>query len=358
MLSKTNNKNLIVIPALNPEKDFVNYIDELIENGFKDILVINDGSDKKCDSIFKEIENKRECVLITHAKNEGKGKSIKDGLKYFINLENIDEYIGVITVDCDGQHLVKDIISISKKISKNPDSLILGVRDFSKTNVPSKSSFGNKITSKVLRILYGKKISDTQTGLRGISTGIVKDLIDLSGNRYEYETNMLIECISKKINILEVPIETIYIDNNSNTHFRPILDSISIYIKILNTFLKYSLVSIISFVIDVILFKIFFNIFERFTNNGLIVLATILARIVSSFVNFILNKKFSFNNDNKISKTIIKYYTLCIIQMLTSGILVSLIYNLLGTSEVVIKIIVDTVLFFINYRIQRNWIFN
>ena len=353
-----NKKVLIIIAALSPKEKFMKYVNALIKNSFKDILIVNDGSTKEHDKIFEKLKLMKECTVITHDKNEGKGKAIKDGLKYFLQLNNIEEFSGVITVDCDGQHLIKDIKNIAQNMNNNQNELILGVRDFSKDNVPSKSSFGNKLTTKVLKVLYGKKISDTQTGLRGIPTKLVEQLINLPGNRYEYETNMLIECILKKINIIEIPIETVYIDNNSNTHFKPVLDSISIYLRILNSFLKYSAVSIISFIIDIVLFKVFFNLLKGVINNSAIAVSTILARIISSLINFILNKKISFKSNKKISNTIIKYYALCIIQMLISGILVSIIYNLLGVSEVIIKILVDTILFFINYRVQRLWIFN
>ena len=358
MLSKSNSKVLVIIPALNPDAKLITYIDDLIRNKFNKILVINDGSVKECNNIFERINKKKECIIITHIKNEGKGKAIKDGLKYFLKMKNINEYLGVITVDCDGQHLIKDVISIYNEMKKDSKSLFLGARDFFSKDVPNKSKFGNKITSKTLKILYGKKIVDTQTGLRGIPTKIVKELVDLPGNRYEYETNMLIECILKKVNVMEIPIETIYIENNANTHFRPILDSISIYGRIFNSFLKYSAISIISFIIDIVLFKVLLNLLKGIINNSLIIVSTILARIISSFANFMLNKKISFKSKKKISNTIIKYYVLCVIQMLVSGILVSILYNWLGISEVIIKIIVDTILFFVNYKIQRLWIFN
>lgn len=170
---------------------------------------------------------------------------------------------------------------------------------------------------------------------------------------------MLIECILKKIKIVEIPIETVYIDDNSSSHFRPIHDSILIYWKILNSFIKYSAVSIISCIIDVVIFKIFLmTVNLNLKETTLIILATIFARIISSFINFLLNKKVTFNSNKKITNTIVKYYLLCIIQMIISGVLVSSLYNLTNGSEVIIKLIVDTILFFINYRVQRVFIFN
>lgn len=358
MLSDLDKNVAILIPALNPTKEFIEYVDLLIKNNFKNIIVINDGSDSECEYIFDEINKNQECHLIKHVKNEGKGKSIKDGLEFFKTLENIDSLSGIITVDCDGQHLVKDIISISEKMSPDKNALFLGCRDFSRDDIPPKSSFGNKTTSNVFKILYGLKISDTQTGLRGIPKSIIDNFISISGNRYEYEMNMLIECVRKNIDIVEIPIETVYIDNNSNSHFRPIHDSILIYWRIFNSFIKYSLVSIVSCLIDVIMFQIFLMILKLDTNREtLIMISTILARIISSLVNFGLNKKVTFESDKKVSNTIVKYYALCIIQMLVSGLLVSWIYSITKGYEVVIKLIVDTVLFFINFKIQKKFIF-
>lgn len=78
------NKNaLILIPALNPTKEFVDYVKELIENGFKNILVINDGSNKEYSEIFKNIASNKECILINHENNMRKRKSVKRRIKIF-----------------------------------------------------------------------------------------------------------------------------------------------------------------------------------------------------------------------------------------------------------------------------------
>lgn len=219
--------------------------------------------------------------------------------------------------------------------------------------------FGNNITSSVFRILYGTKISDTQTGLRGIPSNLIEEFKRIVGNRFEYETNMLIECILNKIEIKEIPITTVYIDNNKGTHFKPIRDSISIYWKILNSFIKYSAISLISCLIDVSLFEIILVTLKiNVKHSTLIIISTIFARIISSFINYILNKKISFNSKKNIKSTIIKYYILCIIQMISSAIFVTVISGLIQIPEVVIKIIVDTIIFFINYKVQRTIIFN
>lgn len=276
-----------------------------------------------------------------------------------MNLENKDDFVGIITADCDGQHLIKDINKLYNEMQNTDKALFLGTRNFSEDKIPPKSKFGNRVTSNIFKLLYGTRISDTQTGLRGISSSLIEAFSNVSGERYEYETNTLIEAILRRIQIVEVPIETVYIDNNSNTHFRPIHDSLLIYWKILNSFIKYSAVSIISCIVDILLFKIFLSVLPfKIDKDNLIIVSTVFARIISSLVNYGLNKKVSFNSNKNISNTIIKYYILCIVQMFVSGFLVSRIYIFTGFSEVIIKLVVDTILFIVNYRIQRMFIFN
>lgn len=359
-MSLGSDKNiLILIPSFKPTKELIKYIDELIQNNYKNIVVVNDGSPDEYNEIFEKINLKKECTLLKNEVNMGKGIALKKGFEFFKKLNKNNEYIGMITVDSDGQHLVKDIAKIVQQINEKPNSLILGSRDFSKNNVPTKSSFGNKATSNVFKVLYGTKISDTQTGFRGIPASLVEDFISISGNRFEYETNMLIYCILNKIELIEVPIETVYIDNNTGTSFRPIHDSISIYSKILNSFVKYSAVSLISCLIDVMLFEIILlNLKFDLDETILITVSTVIARIISSLVNYTLNKKVSFKSKKDVKNTIVKYYILCIIQMIASAVFVSAIYHFTGITEVIIKIIVDTIIFFINYRIQRVVIFN
>ena len=352
-----NKKILILIPALNPEPELETYVEKLKKENFENILIIDDGSERKYQKTFQHLEENG-CHILRHEKNQGKGKAIKNGLKFLLNLDDSSDYVGVVTVDCDGQHLVKDIINVAKTMEKKTNSLVLGSRDFTKDNVPHKSSFGNKMTSKIFKILYGVTITDTQTGLRGIPLSLAQELSTLAGDRYEYETNMLIDCIVKKINIEEVPIETIYIDNNSGTHFRPIRDSVLIYGRILNSFIKYSVVSLLSTFVDLLLFQILVSFLKiGVKETTLILVSTILARLVSSLMNFYLNKNVSFKSSKDISETIFKYYFLCIVQMIVSGLCVSGIFCVTRLPKVAIKIVVDTILFIVNFRIQKNYIF-
>lgn len=340
-------KNIfIVIPSLDPEEDIMSKFITELQSEFENILVINDGSKDSHDKFFRNLE-KKGIKVIRHYRNFGKGRALKNAFNYLLN--EYKDLEGVITCDCDGQHSVKDIKKCAKSLLKNKDKLILGVRNFDKENVPNKSKFGNKITRNIFKIFIGLTISDTQTGLRGLSKDLMNKFLDLSGERYEYETNMLIECKNENIEIEEVEIETIYLNSNANSHFNPLRDSIMIY----KLFMKFFLVSFSSFILDIILFTCIFNILDI---NSKVLAATILARVVSSIYNYIVNSNFIFKDMNL--KSLIKYYLLVIIVMVFSGCFVTYLYNLLNINIIIIKVLVDTILGCINLLVQREFVFN
>lgn len=264
---------------------------------------------------------------------------------------------GVITVDSDGQHSVEDVIKLDEAIQKDPLALHLGVRDFDDPSVPLKSKFGNKITKVVMKLLLGGAISDTQTGLRGISNELLPQYLTLFGERFEYETTMLIETLHAHIPICETTIQTIYINDNSETHFRPIQDSIAIYRLIFASFFKYMLSSITSFVVDYGIFCIMAGIFADMDLTTRIWFCTVIARIISSLYNYSINRIVVFKSQEGKAKTMVKYYTLCIIQTCCSAFLVLLLCNISQIMETLIKPIVDIILFLVSFQIQRTWIF-
>lgn len=223
-----NKKTVVLIPTLNPNELFIKYCKDLSKIKNIDIVVVNDGSKDDLKYIFDKLNNIKNCVVLTHPINLGKGSALKTGFKYFLSKYTKEDTNGIITADSDGQHDINDIIKISMELN-NTSSIVLGVRDFNKENVPFRSRYGNKITTMLIKLLYGKKINDTQTGLRGLSFDYISDCLNISGERFEYEINMLIDAIKSKVEIKEVNIKTIYINNNNESHFNPIKDSFKIY---------------------------------------------------------------------------------------------------------------------------------
>ena len=336
---------VILIPAYKPEKEImVAFLDELTKK-FKNIVIVNDGSGAEFDDFFVSLKNKG-LDVVAHEVNKGKGRAIKTGFEYILNKYN--NALGTITADCDGQHTVEDIIKCAEELRKHPEDLIVGCRDFNQEDVPPRSKFGNKLTRTIFKIFIGINITDTQSGLRAFGKNLMNLFLKTDGERYEYETNMLIECKTYDIKIQEVTIKTVYINKNEGSHFNPIKDSLKIY----KLFFKYIISAVSSFLLDILLFTLFVNIIKI---DQKIIVATILARIISAIYNFVINSKLVFKKGSKSS--IIKYIILSIIQMLISGYAVTYIVKFININATVIKIVVDTIIFLVNFVIQREWVF-
>ncbi len=341
----------IVIPSLDPDEKLKKTVEGLRDIGFTKFVLVDDGSKEENHRFFPEEDENT--VLLHHRYNRGKGAALKTAFKYI--LQNCPDAEVIITADGDGQHLAGDILSCAKKIESD-NQVILGCRDFSRPDVPKRSRFGNNITSFVFRLLCGMKISDTQTGLRAFPRALLPNLLDIKGERFEYETNMLLKLSSQGVGFKEVKIETVYIEDNRTSHFHPIRDSLRIYRFILAYFLSAG----ISFITDISFFYIFLKLLSSVLGNWAEAIATVGARLISSVINFTLNRKTVFDNHQPIRKTVFKYIILAVCQMLTSAGLVSLLSILLASQpfgSTLIKILVDTCLFFFSFRLQRCWVF-
>ena len=357
MSDKTVTDITIIIPSLNPDEKLMKTVEGILGKGFHNIVVVDDGSDEEHKKPF-EYAAERGCKVLVHEVNKGKGRALKTAFEHCLNCSDC---IGVITVDGDGQHGADDIYNCGKEMLRhNNQRVILGCRDFSEENVPFKSRYGNNITKFAFRVLCGIKISDTQTGLRAIPAQYLKAMTEYKGERFEYETNMLLEMKSQGIPFSEVKIETIYLDDNASTHFHPWRDSFRIY-KII---FKYSLSAGASAIIDLLLFYIALHGLELLgistpENTELtVLLATVFARVISSLFNYSVNRKVVFGSASH--NSFVKYYVLCAAQMLLSAALVALLSTLCMAGKfgkLVIKLVVDTCLFFVSFGIQREWVF-
>lgn len=350
-------QSVILIPALNPDDKLRSYVQELMQKGFSRIIIVNDGSEEEYNSIFDDLQAMG-CIVLKHAVNCGKGRALKNGFSLFLErFEHDPDISGIITADSDGQHLVKDVLRMNELLTRTTqedDLLLLGTRSFRGNHIPLKSRFGNKLTNFLFCLLYGKRIHDTQTGLRGFTTHVLKNFLATKGERFEYETSMLIQAVRDKIRIEELPIETVYLENNSETHFRPLQDSVIIYRILFGEFFRYLFSALSASVIDLLLFYL---LSRQIPGTTGIWVATAIARLISSLYNYSINRKVVFQSKEQIRQTIWRYYGLCIIQAACSAALVSAFYLILPISKTLYKAIVDTILFFISYRIQRRFVF-
>ena len=192
---------VLLIPVYNPTSKLIDLVKQLITSGYLKIIIVNDGS-KKGKKIFERLKETKECDVLEYNINRGKGYALKYGINHYL-LNYKTNFKGIITTDCDLQHSLNDIINITLKLLGNLDSLIIGGRDFNLKDIPKLNQFGNKITASIFNLLYGTKIKDTQTGLRGIPNRYLNLCLETKGKRFEYETNMLIKFTKQKINIIE-----------------------------------------------------------------------------------------------------------------------------------------------------------
>jgi glycosyltransferase involved in cell wall biosynthesis len=346
-------KCVVLIPAFQPDFKLINLLENL-KCHFNKIVLVNDGS-TNCDEIFSEARKFAD-AFIEHEFNKGKGAAIKTGLHHI--LENYGNDIsGVVTADADGQHKVEDIIKVAQAMLTYPNGLVLGVRSFS-GKVPLRSRFGNFCTIIFFFIMTGIKVSDTQTGLRGIPKKLLRRASKLPGKRYEYEMTMLADSKRHEALPLEVPIETVYIADNQSSHFHPIKDAVRIY----RSLLQFCISSVTAFVLDNLLFTVTLAILASTTDllrRESICVAFCLARFISGNFQYFYNKFVVFRHKVR-KRSYFQYWMLALAIALVSSLFTSLlaaIGDVRGLWITPIKIAVDTAMFFSSYSIQKKWIF-
>ena len=359
---KDLSKISVVLPSLDPDEKLVAVIDGLLEYGFTDIILVNDGSKPENLHYFEDAAAQHpEIHLLHHEVNKGKGAALKNAFRWF--LENRPDGYGVVTVDGDNQHHPADTRACCEQMLQTGHA-VLGCRDFNQEDVPARSSFGNKTTSMIFKIFVGMTISDTQTGLRALPRNVLKILVDVYGDRFEYETNMLLAFKNHGIKFDEVKIRTVYIEENKSSHFRVIRDSWRIYKLILAHFFRYTLSSLVSFVVDSGMVYLLTVLLRSFLQDPLLgTITTVGARAVSSLLNFYMNKKLVFQTKVNTFTALIRYYALAIPQLIVQSLLNSLVYSIfsIGSDQpglrTMIHIVIMTILFIVSFTIQQRWVF-
>ena len=363
---KNQSKVVVIIPAYEPPSSFIDYTKALVNEGFGAVVVVNDGSNEKYDYVFDSISQIDRCTVLSYGENHGKGYALKTAFKHC--KETYDDSYVFVTADCDGQHLLKDVMNVAATAWEHQNELILGSRDFSLEHVPARSRAGNVNIRRMFKFFYGLSLSDTQTGLRACSYSLLHKLIDVKGDRFEYEMNMLIILHKSHYSILEVPIETVYEEKSDDvdkvSHFKTISDSVKVMATLFQNLGLYVISSLSSAFIDILTFFLLVN-YAPFEMNVLV--ATVGARIISSIVNFSINYKVVFNGRS--IKSIFKYYTLWTLQLsasygaasfanyLFSTIITGLTPTVANLLTTLVKGFFDLCLSVISYQVQSRWVF-
>ncbi|MFA6038511.1 MAG: bifunctional glycosyltransferase family 2/GtrA family protein [Legionellales bacterium] len=334
-------KIAIVIPAYEPDKHLINLVQALRQADFP-LIIVDDGSGPDFQNIFTAITQENVTIL-RHGTNLGKGEALKTAFSHI--LLNEPDCIGIVTADADGQHLPADIIHTANTLAVEPQHLILGSRHFT-GKIPLRSKLGNLLTRSVFTLFIGKKLIDTQTGLRGIPVALLPALLKIRSHGYEFELEMLIYAVQHHVPITELKIATIYENNNACSHFNPLIDSAKIYF----VFLRFSSLGLITALVDLGIFTLCF----MFSNT--IFLSECLARGGGGLFSFVAGKHMVFKSKGKYHVELLKFFALWFTLLLTSYAMIIGAHEL-GVNVYLSKIITQTLLFLASFSIQRLFVF-
>ena len=256
------------------------------------------------------------------------------------------EAVGAVTADADGQHHPDDILRVRHAFLETADALVLGTRGFD-GDIPARSRFGNTATRTALRLFLGQDLADTQTGLRAIPASLWRSLAGIRADRYEFELEMLVAAKHLNTPILEIPIRTIYEAGNKSSHFNPLIDSMRIYFVLL----RFSMISLLTASIDNVMFVFAFWLSSR------LLMAQICGRAVAVAFNYGVVRKAVFHSDQKHAIVLPRYLML----VLASGALsyggILLLSSRFHLPVIAAKILSETILFFVNFAVQRDFVF-
>ena len=324
-----------LIPVYQPSELFHELVDSLKNNG--EVVIVDDGTSAELKPRLSQVSGK----ILVHLSNEGKGAALKTGFAYLLTLPDFE---GVVTVDADGQHSISDCKNMMKMGSESSISAIIGIRNF-RGKIPLRSKVGNLVSKYVFGLFVDLPLPDTQCGLRFFSADCVKQLTKVPGSRYDFETACLIEIKKKFIEFEMMPVETLYLDENKSSHFRPFRDSCLIYKQIF----EFKVVGIICYLLEILLFILF----QSFSTPSI---SYFLSRASSACLNFFLSSKV-FNRSSSLSSThVLRYGALVGFNILVGSSVLRLVQDD-NTSSLVPKLLLDIVLFGFNFFVSKKLVF-
>ena len=337
---------IILIPSYEPDHKLVALVESIVAaEGGHHVLVVNDGSDPRFDPVFERLRFAG-ATVIEHEPNRGKGYALKQGFAYVT--DNFPDH-DVVCADSDGQHTLSDILAVAAAVRSHGDGIVLGARDFS-GEIPLRSRFGNAATRIALRAASGLRLQDTQTGLRGYPASLLGWLMTIDGDRFDYELSVLLEAKRREIDVIEVPIATIYIDDNESSHFRPVIDSVRVYLPLL----RFSMSSLVAAALDFVLVLVLMAL----TSN--LVISVVGARICSASLNFTLNRRLVFDPEGRtpLPAAIAGYGAVAVGILIANYAILHVLYERVGIYLGVAKLVTEVSLFLASYSLQKHFVFS
>jgi putative flippase GtrA len=335
----------VLIPAYQPGDSLIGFIRTLSESPVPAIVVVDDGSGSEFRATFERAGALPRVTVLHHANNLGKGAGLKTGMKHI--LAKYSQTAGVVTADADGQHHPADVLRLCERLAQSPHMLIMGVRGF-EGQIPFRSKFGNEITRKVMRIVLGRDLSDTQSGLRGIPRGLMEQLLTVSSSGYEFELEMLVAAKHLGVQVVEQPVRTIYEPHNPSSHFHPLRDSMRIYFVLF----RFSLIATLSAAMDNLLFYVAMHSF-----GASLITAQLGARALSVLFNYGAVRQAAFHSGEAHRVVLPRYLALVAANVLLSFTGIKLLTQVFSIGLFEAKVMAETLLFFLNFVVQRDLVF-
>ncbi|MDR6989505.1 putative flippase GtrA [Paenarthrobacter nitroguajacolicus] len=335
---------IVLIPAFEPDHQLTSLVRNLREaDPWLTIVVVDDGSGPDYQTTFDDAA-RLGCQVLSYAVNGGKGHALKSGFAFIA-----ERFPGhdVVCADSDGQHGVADILAVADRVRHVTAAMVLGCRNFT-GDVPARSKFGNTVTRWLFRLATGQRITDTQTGLRGYRADMLPWLVTVRGQRYEYELNLLLEAKQAGYGIESVEIATVYLDENSGSHFRPVADSLRIYAPLL----KFLGSSLSAFVVDTVMFVVL----SALTDS--LLMAVVGARLVSASVNFMVNRRLVFDHGKDTSfRTAATGYVALVVVLLCANYAAMWALTSLAVPDLLAKLVTEVTLLGVSYAVQQRFLF-
>ncbi len=332
---------IVLIPAYEPDERLVALVRQIRSAATElNVLVVDDGSGAAYRMLFDEAA-RAGAVVIRHEVNRGKGRALKTGFAYAASLWPGEP---LVCADSDGQHTVPDILAVAERVQGHDRVMVLGARQFTGT-VPLRSRAGNGITRRLFFLTTGMDLTDTQTGLRGYPPDLIEWLIEVPGERFEYELELLLRARQAQIPVVEVPIATVYLDGNASSHFRPVQDSARVYAPLL----RFGASSAFAAGVD------YAALFGLHALTGSLLASVVGARATSAGVNYLTNRQFVFGRGERRSGR--RYAALVLAILAANWALMHLLVVGLGASLLLAKLVTEGTLFFVSYAVQSRLVF-
>lgn len=218
---ESTSDTLIVIPTYNNDKA-IHHVITAAKRAHPEVLVVDDGS---LDQTPREIKRASPPYLITNSHNLGKGRAIVRGMDW----ARRKGYNKMIVMDGDGQHDPDDIKVFLKAAAQNPNTLIIGRRDFapkSSGHVTFGARFGRVFSNLWVFLETGTWLSDTQSGFRLYPLS-QSARVETKSRHYDFEIEVLVKSLWRGVKVMEIPIKVYYPPKKERvSHFLPFKDNL------------------------------------------------------------------------------------------------------------------------------------